>query len=163
MTVPCFSLWSQVLANIVIPQVPKMLPKDRKVVAVGLTKLLTESTFMLQDANVQSWPATFAALIGLFHEPQYLSGTSGDEAQSAAGYTEIDYEEQTAGYQAAFSKLASSEGAPTDHVAYVGSLQVFVGQQLANMTSAAPQTKALILAGDSGVVRPFLQMVGYDF
>ena len=32
-----------------------MLPKDRKVVAVGLTKLLTESKFMLQDANVQSW------------------------------------------------------------------------------------------------------------
>jgi hypothetical protein len=54
-TITCFSLWSQVLANIVIPQVPKMLPKDRKVVAVGLTKLLTESKFMLQDANVQSW------------------------------------------------------------------------------------------------------------
>jgi hypothetical protein len=30
------------------------------------------------------------------------------------------------------------------------------------MTRVEPQTKALLLAGDSGVVRPFLQMVGYD-
>lgn len=50
-----FRLWSQILANFVIPQVPKMPQKDRKVVVVGLTRLLSQSTLMHQGALVQSW------------------------------------------------------------------------------------------------------------
>jgi exportin-2 (importin alpha re-exporter) len=106
-------------------------------------------------------PTALNELVKLFHEPQHLAAKTGDD-DANAGYTEIDYEEQTAGYQAAFSKLASSEGAPTDYVSYVGSVQAFVGQQLANMTRVEPQTKALLLAGDASIVRPFLRMVGYD-
>ena len=49
------SLWSQILINFVIPQTPKMLTKDRKVAAVGMTRLLTQSAIMLKEPAVQSW------------------------------------------------------------------------------------------------------------
>ena len=41
--------------------------------------------------------------------------------------TEIDYEEQTAGYQAAYSRLAASESGPDDPVGYVGDMRAFFG------------------------------------
>ena len=50
-----FSLWSQLLVNFVIPQVPKSPPKERKVVIVGITRLLTQSTLMLQGTLSQAW------------------------------------------------------------------------------------------------------------
>lgn len=36
-----------------------MQPKDRKVVAVGLTNMLTRSEFMLKEPNVQAWYVLF--------------------------------------------------------------------------------------------------------
>jgi exportin-2 (importin alpha re-exporter) len=48
-------LWSQVLNNFVTPQVPKMPPKDRKVVVVGMTRMLTESEIMMREPNIQAW------------------------------------------------------------------------------------------------------------
>ena len=42
-----------------IAQAPKMQPKDRKVVAVGLTNMLTRSEIMLKGPNVQAWCVLF--------------------------------------------------------------------------------------------------------
>lgn len=48
-------LWSQIVGNFVAPQAPRMPPKDRKVVVVGLTRLLTQSVLMLQEPSVNAW------------------------------------------------------------------------------------------------------------
>ncbi|KAH7910550.1 CAS/CSE protein [Hygrophoropsis aurantiaca] len=135
-------LWSQILGNFVVPQVPKMPHKDRKVAAVGLTRMLTESSIMTTGPSAQTWPAAFTALARLFNEPQYLTKSSGD-ADTNAGITEIDYEEQTAGYQAAYSRLASSESAPVDPVAYVRDPREFLSASLAK---GSPQVKTLLAA-----------------
>ncbi|OAX36460.1 Cse1-domain-containing protein [Rhizopogon vinicolor AM-OR11-026] len=145
-------LWSQILGNFIIPQVPKMPHKDRKIAAVGLIRMLTQSVTMLTPPSAQSWPQAFVAVIKLFSEPQYLS-KSKDEEQST-GLTEIDFEEQTAGYQAAYSRLAAAEGAPVDPVAYVRDPRDFLGQSLAK---ADPRVKGLLAAGDGAVVQPFVQ------
>lgn len=145
-------LWSQVLANFIIPQVPKMPHKDRKIAAVGLIRMLTQSTFMLTPPSVQSWPPAFVSVIKLFSEPQYLSKSKDDE--QSTGITEIDFEEQTAGYQAAYSRLAAAEGASIDPVAYVRDPRDFFGQAL---VKADPRVKGLLAAGDEKVVRPFVQ------
>ena len=50
-----YRLWSQLLQNFIIPQVPKSPPKERKVVIVGITRLLTQSTRMLSDPLAQAW------------------------------------------------------------------------------------------------------------
>ena len=48
-------LWSQLLTNFIIPEAPKSPPKERKVVIVGLTRLLSQCSLMLQEPRVQSW------------------------------------------------------------------------------------------------------------
>ena len=75
-------------------------------------------------------PVVFTALVKLFSEPQYL-GSQERDASSSGGLTEIDYEEQSAGYQAAYSRLAASESAPVDPVGYVGDVKAFLGRGLA--------------------------------
>jgi len=155
-------LWAQILGNFIIPQIPKIPHKDRKVVVVGLTRMLTQSAFMLQEPCVRVWPATFTALVKLFREPQYLKSKSDEDAD--VGFTEIDYEEQTAGYQAAYSRLAASESAEVDPVANVRDPQEFLGQELVKLSKSSPQVKTLLEAGDPTVVGPFVQAlsaVGY--
>ena len=49
------SLWSQVVSNFVVPQIAQLAVKDRKVAAVGLTRLLTQSTLSLKEPNVKLW------------------------------------------------------------------------------------------------------------
>lgn len=71
----------------------------------------------------------FTTLVKLFSEPQYLASKEG-ESTGGTGVTEIDYEEQTAGYQAAYSRLAASESGPVDPVGYVGDVRAFLGRAL---------------------------------
>ncbi|KAF9816482.1 hypothetical protein IEO21_04087 [Rhodonia placenta] len=148
-------LWSQIVGNFVAPQAPRMPPKDRKVVVVGLTRLLTQSVLMLQEPSVNAWPAVFTALATLFQEPQYL--TKKDEVDDPdAGLTAIDFEEQTAGYQAAYSRLAASESVTVDPVAYVRDPREFLGQEMVKLSRQDPRIKTLVAAADATVARPFL-------
>jgi exportin-2 (importin alpha re-exporter) len=48
-------LWSQIASNFVVPQIAQLGMKDRKVAAVGLTRLLTQSPLALQEPNVTTW------------------------------------------------------------------------------------------------------------
>ncbi|KAH6910802.1 importin alpha re-exporter [Coprinopsis sp. MPI-PUGE-AT-0042] len=140
-------LWPQVLTNFIIPQAPKVPHKDRKLVVVGMIRLLCQSKSMMQEPMVQSWPAGYSALGKLFSEPQYFK-TSDENA--TAGLTEIDFEEQTAGYQAAYSRLAASESKEVDPVAHVQNPQGYLQEQLGALQSAYPQVNQLIGAAEGG-------------
>lgn len=100
-------------------------------------------------------PAVFTALATLFQEPQYL--TKKDEVDDPdAGLTAIDFEEQTAGYQAAYSRLAASESVTVDPVAYVRDPREFLGQEMVKLSRQDPRIKTLVAAADATVARPFL-------
>ena len=107
-------------------------------------------------ADVFIRPTTFTALVKLFKEPQYLTKKDEDEDPDA-GITAIDYEEQTAGYQAAYSRLAASETVSVDPVAYVRDPRDFLGQELSKLAQRDPRVKSLISAADPSLVGPFLQ------
>ncbi|KAH0580356.1 hypothetical protein H2248_001858 [Termitomyces sp. 'cryptogamus'] len=150
-------LWSQILVNFIVPQIPKMPTKERKLTVVGVTRLLTQSTFMTRQPSAAAWPATFGSLVKLFSEPQYLTNSKIDE-DPHAGLTEIDFEEQTAGYQAAYSRLAASENTEVDPVEYVRDPQQFLGQELVQMSKRHGQSvKAMIEAAPD--VGPFIQVL----
>ncbi|KAH9945469.1 CAS/CSE protein [Epithele typhae] len=151
-------LWTNLLTTFVIPQAPKSPPKERKVVIVGLTRLLTQSTSMVQEPLVRTWPQTFQALAKLFQTEQQLSKK--DETDPDAGLTQVDFEEQSAGYQAAYSRLAAAEAAPLDPVAHVESLPAFVGQALAGLARGEPRVRAWAGATDAGVTGPFVRALG---
>ena len=55
--------------------------------------------------------SVFTAIAQLFREPQALKSSTDD---AAAGSTEIDLEEQSAGYQAALSDLLEKCSSPTE-------------------------------------------------
>lgn len=106
-------------------------------------------------------PSTFTALVELFKEPQYLSTTKTDEDPHAV-LTDIDFEEQTAGYQAAYSRLAASETPEADPVAYIRDPQQYLGQELVTLSkSHGSLLKSMIAAGPSSVVGPFVQALAH--
>ncbi|KAI0077557.1 Cse1-domain-containing protein [Panus rudis PR-1116 ss-1] len=146
-------LWGQILTNFVIPQTPKLTPKDRKVAAVGLIRMLTQSEHMLREPTVKFWPNAFESLVKLFSEPQHLQSKESDE--NDVGLTVIDYEEQTAGYQAAYSRLAASESTYVDPVGYVRDPREYLGQQLSELQKRTPAAQALLAAVQKE--SPFLQ------
>ncbi|KAJ7043405.1 CAS/CSE protein [Mycena alexandri] len=154
-------LWSQIMTNFVVPQVPLMPQKDRKLAVVGLTRLLTRSSSMMQDPNVQLWPPAFTTLAQLF-KSQYLAGATastrtGDDTTSV-GLTDVDQEEQAAGYQAAYSRLAASETAEADPIAYVREPEEFLRSELQEMRGRnGQQLQTLLAAVDPSLVAPFVQ------
>lgn len=92
----------------------------------------------------------------MFSEPQYLTSKESDDRH--AGLTVIDYEEQTAGYQTAYSRLAASETKEVDYVSYVRNPEEFLGQQLADFSKIhGPNVKTLLGAADQSVVGPLVQ------
>ncbi|KAI5122027.1 hypothetical protein M0805_008018 [Coniferiporia weirii] len=154
-------LWSQLLGNVILPQVSKMTPKDRKVVIVGMTKMLTQSNITLAEPAVAQWPAAFIELVKLFSESKHLQSAQSTAAEDPDEVLRsIDFEEQGAGYQAAYSKLAASEATPEDPFAHVHDPRAFVGEQLALAVNHDKRIRGLIEAavasgGDS--VRSFVQ------
>ena len=100
-------------------------------------------------------PPTFEALAKLFQTEQLL--TKKEELDPDAGLTQIDYEEQTAGYQAAYSRLAAAEAAPVDPVAHVQDLRAYVGQELAGLARREARVKTWVASTDARVSGPFVQ------
>jgi exportin-2 (importin alpha re-exporter) len=65
--------------------------------------------------------------------------------------TAIDFEEQSAGYQAAYSRLAASETQEADPVAYVQNPLQFFQQELEKLLGKyGPQVQTLIGAAEGG-------------
>ncbi|KAF4612796.1 hypothetical protein D9613_011749 [Agrocybe pediades] len=143
-------LWSQILTNFIIPQAPLFPHRDRKLAAVGLIRLLCESSLMMQEPSVRTWSAVYSALAKLFNERQYFETKTADDG---AAITAIDFEEQTAGYQASFSRLAASENVEADPVAYVQNPLEYLQQGLAKLGSAyGEQVQMLIARADGGTI-----------
>lgn len=70
----------------------------------------------------------------LFDKPQRLTKKSAGEEDADAGLTAIDHEEQEAGYQAAYSRLAASESVAVDPVGYVNDPQELLNNELGRLS-----------------------------
>ncbi|KAF9472710.1 importin alpha re-exporter [Pholiota conissans] len=145
-------LWYQVTTNFIVPQAPKFPHKERKLAAVGITRLLCNSTLMLQEPSIRAWSPTYSALGRLFKERQYLDQKPEDAGDAAI--TAIDFEEQAAGYQAAYSRLAASETAEADPVAYIANPLLYLQQELEKLTARyGQQVQSLIAAAEGGRIQ----------
>ncbi|KAF9036301.1 CAS/CSE protein [Panaeolus papilionaceus] len=143
-------LWDQLVTNFIIPQSPKFPHKERKLAVVGLINLLCHSTAIMKEPSIRTWSPLYASLNKLFSEPQYLEKQK--EESSDAAVTAIDFEEQTAGYQAAFSRLAASETSEVDITAYVPNPQQYLEHELSKLSAqyGQPQIQGLIAAAAAG-------------
>lgn len=149
-------LWSQVFTNFVIPKVTSMQPKDRKVATVGLIRLLTESKLMTNHANATIWLSAFIVLGEMLAGSQDLSSHS--KTESTLGVTAVDFEEENAGYQAAYSRLAASESLPMDVVQSVQNPLELLQHQLQDLMQREQHIRT-ILQSDAKALK-YLQSLG---
>ncbi len=90
-------LFSMVIERLYIPDVQKVSGQtERRICAIGITKILTETPEMLSEPLVSQWTPLLQALIGLFELPE------DDSIPDDEHFIDI---EDTPGYQTAFSQL----------------------------------------------------------
>ncbi|KAI8805732.1 Cse1-domain-containing protein [Cladochytrium replicatum] len=138
-------LFSMLLQQIIIPTMPTVSSTDnRRVYVVGLTRLLTLSSYMLRPPLVQSWVPMMNALIKLVEMPstnrtEDLLDNNGDDG----------------GYQTNFSRLATVSSLPIKDEPKQ-SLTVFIGMALSsNLTR--PEINELYQAVDQHCQQIVLQ------
>ncbi|CAG7854816.1 Importin alpha re-exporter AltName: Full=Chromosome segregation protein CSE1 [Serendipita indica DSM 11827] len=150
------NLWVSVLKGLMLPVIPKIPPQDKRLVSIGLVRLLFAGQVTASAADSDVWPLTFGALLDLF-STQVPKSEKDDDPD--AGITAIDYEEQTTGYQVAYSKLAASEIARPDPVAYAGEpMQYLMGQLSQAVQRTGPATwQALIQRCQNPAAAQFVQ------
>ncbi|GHJ89066.1 hypothetical protein NliqN6_5468 [Naganishia liquefaciens] len=142
-------LASQILENVILPETRKMPIKDRKLVAVGLTRLLTDGDVLLQPTTVSAWPMVLEAVLDIFTLPQDLKTGEGAE-----DLDNLDPEDTS--FQASFSKLGASESTARDPVANVPDAKLFLSKQLAEASKRNPgKFPALMQALPQESLAPF--------
>lgn len=105
---------------------------DRKIVTVGMTKILCESETMIQQYSAH-WQGMLQALIELFELPPDESNIEGDN------FIEI---EDTAGYQVAYSQLNFATGNRDDPISEVPDGKRYLVERLSKMQQ--PQVKTFL-------------------
>ena len=93
----------------------------------------------------------------MFSETKHLQSAQLTQAEDPDEVLRsLDFEEQGAGYQAAYSKLAASETTTEDPVAFVTDPRDFVGQELQKAAKSNSNIGSYMRMADLAVVRPFV-------
>lgn len=106
---------------------------DRKIVAVGLVKILCDTPAMLQAPYIAHWQPLVQALIELFELPVDESNIEGDS------FIEI---EDTAGYQVAYSQLNYATSKKDDPISEIPDAKRFLLEKLRMMSQ--PDVKSML-------------------
>ncbi|XP_006839263.1 PREDICTED: exportin-2 isoform X2 [Chrysochloris asiatica] len=124
-------MFGMVLEKIIIPEIQKVSGNvEKKICAVGITKLLTECPPLMDAEYTKLWTPLLQSLIGLFELPE--DATTPDEEHF------IDIED-TPGYQTAFSQLAFAGKKEHDPVGQmVHNPKIHLAQSLHKLSTACP-------------------------
>ncbi|XP_016964685.1 exportin-2 [Drosophila biarmipes] len=125
------NMFGMLLDRVLITEMGKV-PKeqDRKMVAVGVTKLLTETPEMLQPQYAAFWPRLLHSLIDLFERPpEKLKGLEIGESAGVA-------EDPDAGYQVAFAQLTHAQPNQPDHLAEIADARQFLATSLSKFAQS---------------------------
>jgi len=121
---------------------------EKKIAAVGLTKLLTETPELLGGSYAAQFQPLLTALIGLFELPE--DETIPDDEH----FIEI---EDTPGYQTAYSQLIFAGKPEHDPVAGVGDPKAFLASSLAALAARQPGKLPGLIGGLQQQPQVFLQ------
>uniref|UniRef100_A0AAQ6A9B2 Exportin-2 n=1 Tax=Amphiprion ocellaris TaxID=80972 RepID=A0AAQ6A9B2_AMPOC len=124
-------MFGMVLEKIVIPEVQKVSGTvEKKICAVGITKVLTECPAMMDTEYTKLWIPLLQALIGFFELPE------DDSIPDDEHFIDI---EDTPGYQTAFSQLAFAGKKEHDPIGdAVGNPKILLAQSLHKLSTACP-------------------------
>lgn len=144
------SLFAQLLAGVILPDVQKVLPRQKRVVAAGLSRLLVESTLMLEQPLMSTFGAALTAVLQTMSDASLAAALSSRDAQVDADEIFLqDWEEQGgaggAGFQSSFAMLKSSTTAASaqklDLAAFLQGKDVrqYLGSGLKQLNAQQPQ------------------------
>nr|XP_061813737.1 exportin-2-like isoform X2 [Nerophis lumbriciformis] len=124
-------MFGMVLEKIIIPEVQKVSGSvEKKICAVGITKILTECPAMMDTEYTKLWTPLLQALIGLFELPE------DDSIPDDEHFIDI---EDTPGYQTAFSQLAFAGKKEHDPIGdAVGNPRILLAHSLHKLSTACP-------------------------
>uniref|UniRef100_A0A8C2DYI6 Exportin-2 n=1 Tax=Cyprinus carpio TaxID=7962 RepID=A0A8C2DYI6_CYPCA len=124
-------LFGMVVEKIIIPEVQKVSGQvEKKICAVGITKILTECPAMMDTEYTKLWTPLLQALIGLFELPE------DDSIPDDEHFIDI---EDTPGYQTAFSQLAFAGKKEHDPIGdAVNNPKIILAQSLHKLSTACP-------------------------
>ncbi|XP_036346077.1 exportin-2-like [Rhagoletis pomonella] len=124
------NMFGMVVERVFIPDMAKVSSEmDRKIVAVGVAKILTECPPMLTPPYVQRWSTLLQALVELFELPPDQTTLDGDH------FVEVD---DAPGYQAAFSQLSFAQPKSQDFLAEITDGRKYLAESLAKLAQTRP-------------------------
>ncbi|KAE8270973.1 hypothetical protein A4X09_0g1365 [Tilletia walkeri] len=155
-------LLPSLLQGIILPEMQKIAERQRKIVAVGMTRLLIHSSLMLSEPTVKVWTPTLEALLKLFLLPQER-GSGADDDISAVDWDDAG----AAGFQASFARLSASEpavGRPGASEAlatkWAGEdARVYMSRELGGAAKRDERIRSLTQAADGKLLGPFVQFM----
>lgn len=122
-------MFGMVLERVFIPELTKVTGDiERKIVAVGISKLLTECQSMITPPYRTYWSPILQALIQLFELPS-------DEDD---GIDDEQIDNKQAEYQAAYSQLNFARSKTNDPIADVNDGRRYLVESLAKLSQSRP-------------------------
>ncbi|XP_037928334.1 exportin-2 [Teleopsis dalmanni] len=132
------SMFGMVIERLFIPEMAKVnTDMDRKIVAVGVTKILTECPAMMQPPYVQNWSRLLQSVIEIFELPPDQTTIDGDH------FIEVDDEP---GYQAAFSQLSYAQPKQEVFLAEIQDARLYLAQSVGKLAQAHRGEIAALIA-----------------
>lgn len=123
-------MFGMVLDRVFIPELNRVSTDiDKKIVAVGIAKILCECPSMMNEPYVQFWPRLLESLLQIFEAQSEGSGGGDDD------FIEV---EDTPGYQVAYSQLNYAQPKVNDPYPEVTDGRIFLVQNLAKASVAQP-------------------------
>ncbi|KAK0546611.1 importin-alpha export receptor [Tilletia horrida] len=150
------------LQGMILPEMQKVAERQRKIVAVGLTRLLTHSTLILSEPCAKVWTPTLEGLLKLFLLPQDRTSAGNEDDISALDWD--DANGAGAGFQASFARLSASE--PRGKHSAADSLatkwagedaRVYMSHELAAGAKRDARIRTLAHAANPELLGPFVQ------
>ncbi|XP_055703907.1 exportin-2 [Phlebotomus papatasi] len=123
-------MFGMVLDRVFIPELNRVSTDiDKKIVAIGIAKILCECPSMVNEPYVQFWPRLLESLLQIFEAQTEGSGGGDDD------FIEV---EDTPGYQVAYSQLNYAQPKVNDPYPEVTDGRIFLVQNLAKASVAQP-------------------------
>ncbi|RIB01856.1 chromosome segregation 1-like protein [Gigaspora rosea] len=132
-------LFLEVLNAFIIPDLQKIQGyTDRKVCAIAMIRLLTQSDLILSETYINTWPVILAALIKLFEAPTEIENYDAEEE-----LLNFDFEEDRQ-FQTTFAKLTTASKPRIDPTASIPEPKVYLAQELHRLSQAYPNIAEMI-------------------
>ena len=123
-------LFAMVINSLYIPDLQKVSdPLQKKICAIGITKLLTSEKFLNQYSNL--WGPLLNAQIVFFEMPEEADNDSDEEKLAKL--------EESAAYQGAYCQLVFSSSGKEDPFSSIENVKTYLAQGISHVSQSQPQ------------------------